>query len=298
MNNIFHVVFIFFCVSFSYEESLEDIVNNLDQYYNETVNTTHEIKLKKINSSVTFKDLSFTISYQQRYLNESENFIQYQQIHVLLIFKFLFHQFSDFENKTNFSTPYLQGTFDLHSMRLVGSDDGDFVLQTPLGLENITFDLGYLSEYFYFNELFENNNYLLVKAFGNILTKRLKNILDNYPNSRPMILMRYMKKHLTKENVFYLIKGVEYGVEKATISEFDFAEYVKITYNSISFVNVRFTLWYIRNGKEYIEKLGFDHIIINEHNLYYDKVSPFHFVSDVIVHEILDRIFQNAKDHF
>ena len=181
-------------------------------------------------------------------------------------------------------------------MSLLGSDDGDFVLQTPLGLENITFDSGYLSEYFYFNELFENNNYLMVQAFGNILTKRLKSILDNYPNSRPLILMRYMKKHLKQENVFNLIKGVEYGVDKAAISEFDFAEYVKITYNSISFINVSFTLWYIRSGKEYIEQLGFDHIIINEFNLYCDKVSPFHFVSDVIVHEILERIFQNAKE--
>ena len=108
--------------------------------------------------------------------------------------------------------------------------------------------------------------------------------------------MRYMKKHLKQENVFNLIKGVEYGVDKAAISEFDFAEYVKITYNSISFINVSFTLWYIRSGKEYIEQLGFDHIIINEFNLYCDKVSPFHFVSDVIVHEILERIFQNAKE--
>ena len=86
-----------------------------------------------------------------------------------------------------------------------------------------------------------------------------------------------MKKHLKQENVFNLIKGVEYGVDKAAISEFDFAEYVKITYNSISFINVSFTLWYIRSGKEYIEQLGFDHIIINEFNLYCDKVSPFHF---------------------
>ena len=296
MNNIYHVFLFLFCVSFSYEESLEDIANNLAKFYNETVNTTHEIKFKRINSSATFKDISFTITYEQRYLNETSNFIQYQQIHVILIYKFLFHQFSDLENKTNFVSPYLHGAFDLHSMSLLGSDDGDFVLQTPLGLENITFDSGYLSEYFYFNELFENNNYLMVQAFGNILTKRLKNILDNYPNSRPLILMRYMKKHLKQENVFNLIKGVEYGVDKAAISEFDFAEYVKITYNSISFINVSFTLWYIRSGKEYIEQLGFDHIIINEFNLYCDKVSPFHFVSDVIVHEILERIFQNAKE--
>ena len=46
----------------------------------------------------------------------------------------------------------------------------------------------------------------MVQAFGNILTKRLKNILDNYPNSRPLILMRYMKKHLKQENVFNLIE--------------------------------------------------------------------------------------------
>ena len=187
MNNIYNVFLFLFCVSFSYEESLEDIANNLAKFYNETVNTTHEIKLKRINSSATFKDISFTITYEQRYLNETSNFIQYQQIHVILIYKFLFHQFSDLENKTNFVSPYLHGAFDLHSMSLLGSDDGDFVLQTPLGLENITFDSGYLSEYFYFNELFENNNYLMVQAFGNILTKRLKNILDNYPNSRPLI---------------------------------------------------------------------------------------------------------------
>lgn len=78
MNNIYHVFLFLFCVSFSYEESLEDIANNLAKFYNETVNTTHEIKLKRINSSVTFKDISFTITYEQRYLNETSNFIQYQ----------------------------------------------------------------------------------------------------------------------------------------------------------------------------------------------------------------------------
>ena len=91
---------------------------------------------------------------------------------------------------------------------------------------------------------------------------------------------------------------MEYGASKATITNFDFAEQIKLTYNSIKFISVSFILTYTQNEVEYEEQLGFKHIIINEQNLYYDKVSPFDFVSDVIVHEVLDRMFQNAKDNY
>ena len=138
----------------------------------------------------------------------------------------------------------------------------------------------------------------MLQAFGSIFTTRLRSILANYPNSRPLVYMHYMKKHFTIYNVFYLIKALEYGASKATITNFDFAEYIKLTYNSIKFISVSFTLSYTRNEVEYEEQLGFDHIIINEQNLYYDKVSPFDFVSDVIVHEVLDRMFQSTKDNY
>ena len=107
-----------------------------------------------------------------------------------------------------------------------------------------------------------------------------------------------MKKHFNVYNVFYLIKSLEYGASKATITNFDFAEQIKLTYNSIKFISVSFILTYTQNEVEYEEQLGFKYIIINEQNLYYDKVSPFDFVSDVIVHEVLDRMFQNAKDNY
>ena len=298
MNHIFFIVLLSFFAMSSCDDSLEDIANNLDKFYNVTINNTYQINLTKINSSATLTDISFIMRYDKRHLNETGNFIQYDNTHVILIYKLLIHKFSDKTNRTDFTISYLHGAFDINSIRLIGSDDGDFVLQTPLGFKNFTFYKGILSDYSYFNELFEDNNYLMVQAFGNIFLARLRNILANYPNSRPLVYMHYMKKHFNVYNVFYLIKSLEYGASKATITNFDFAEQIKLTYNSIKFISVSFILTYTQNEVEYEEQLGFKHIIINEQNLYYDKVSPFDFVSDVIVHEVLDRMFQNAKDNY
>ena len=132
MNHIFFIAFLSFCAMSACDDSLEDIANNLDKFYNVTINNTYQINLTKINSSATFTDISFILSYDERHLNETGNFIQYDRTHVILIYKLLIHKFSDLINRTDFTISYLHGGFDIHSIRLVGSDDGDFVLQTPL----------------------------------------------------------------------------------------------------------------------------------------------------------------------